>query len=173
MTAMSEAVLHVNFIRAVAITPRVRDLIISVGGQFAIVAPTNGGAFLGHLRLVSIGGRFHLCADLTTFLPDSQLSTGELSAAQDIRALALERSTPADLLAKRFMLAVEAANYDTVRDRRLDRLDAAKLDADAPVEAALDGILASATTVIALYAAGQLDPDQAAKMLAELPGLSG
>ncbi|MBB5696514.1 hypothetical protein [Muricoccus pecuniae] len=71
------------------------------------------------------------------------------------------------------MLAVEAANYDTVRDRRLDRLDAAKLDADAPVEAALDGILASVTTVIALYAAGQLDPDQAARMLAELSGPSG
>ncbi|TPG57417.1 hypothetical protein EAH89_10820 [Roseomonas nepalensis] len=129
------------------------------------MVPTADGAFLGFLRLIHLVDRFHLAADLSTFLPDSRLSLGELSAAQDIRVLAAERHVPADLLARRFMLAMEAANYDSVADKRLRRSGAATFKADAPIDIILDEVLSSFSMTVSLCVAGHLGPDEAAKLL--------
>lgn len=165
LAAMSEAVLSVNFIRAIAITPLVRNALLQRSGHLPIVVPTADGAFLGFLRLIHLVDRFHLAADLSTFLPDSRLSLGELSAAQDIRVLAAERHVPADLLARRFMLAMEAANYDSVADKRLRRSGAATFKADAPIDIILDEVLSSFSMTVSLCVAGHLGPDEAAKLL--------
>ncbi|MBI0535212.1 hypothetical protein D9599_06465 [Roseomonas sp. KE2513] len=165
LAALSEAVLHVNFIRAIAITPLVRDALLLRDGHLPIVVPTTNGAFLGFLRLLQLVDRLHLAADLSTFLPDGRLSTGELSAARDIRALASARNISADLLGKRFMLAMEAANYEIVADRRLRRSGVATFTAGAPVASVLDDVLSSYSTLVSLCAAGHSDPDAVAKLL--------
>ncbi|MFC0387690.1 hypothetical protein [Muricoccus vinaceus] len=165
LAAMSEAVLSVNFIRAIAITPLVRDALLERNGHLPIVVPTASGAFLGFLRLIYIVDRFHLAADLSTFLPDNRLSLGELSAAQDIRDLASAHDVPADLLARRFMLAMEAANYDSVADRRLRRSGVATFKANAPIASVLDQVLSSFSATVSLCVAGHLGPDETAKLL--------
>lgn len=106
LAEMSEAVLSVNFIRAIAITPMVRDALLLRDGHLPIVVPTRTGAFLGFLRLLHIVDRLHLAADLSTFLPDDRLSPGELSAAQDIRSLSAARNSSAEHLGRRFLLAM-------------------------------------------------------------------
>lgn len=166
LAAMSEAVLSVNFIRAVAITPRVRNALLQRKGHLPIVAPTANGAFLGFLRLLHLVDQLHLIADLSTFLPDSRLSLGELSAAQDLRALGSAHNISADLLGRRFMLAMEAANNDSVADRRLNRSGFVVIGADALTTSILDDVLSSFSTTVSLCAAGHLAPDDAAKLFA-------
>lgn len=165
LAAMSEAVLSANFIRAIAITPLVRVALLERNGYLPIVVPTTSGAFLGFLRFIHIIDRFHLAADLSTFLPDNRLSLGELSAAQDIRDLASAHDVPADLLARRVMLAMEAANYASVADRRLRRSGVTAFKADASTASVLDGVLSSFSATVSLCVAGHLGPDEAAKLL--------